>query len=99
MTTSEKILSRQQLDAANSTAFAEYWNNSFPTDAPRPSAAQFDLWARLHRGNITALLDGIDKTLARYLQLNGKMDLDYLTRYCSGCANRQKSLMLLGKAA
>jgi len=87
MTTSEKILSRLQTDAANAVQIAQYWKHTFPAGSPVPADSQFALWARLHRENIGAMLDGIDQTAAKFVTTRGRMDEDYLVKFCSKCAN------------
>lgn len=90
MTVEEKIINRTQEISANATELERYWKSIFPADAPTPSPEQFELWARIHRNDISAILDGIDECIGKYLAEGGAMDLNYVIRYTSKCANQAR---------
>jgi hypothetical protein len=60
------------------------WNSSIPTFTP--SEAQWHTW--LSRHDEANLLRAVLKTVAKYSQMQGNMDADYLIRYCSSVANK-----------
>jgi len=82
----EKILSRLQQDAANATALETYWQQALP-GAPIPSPEQFGIWARQHRGNISAFLSAVDQSVVKFEACGRTMCLDHLIRYVSRTAN------------
>jgi hypothetical protein len=62
------------------------WNSSIASFTP--PEAQWATW--LSRHDEAALLRAVLKTVAKYNQMQGRMDADYLVRYCSSVANNRQ---------
>ena len=60
------------------------WKHTMAT-ADTPSVDQFYVWARLH--DLETMLFSIDRTAKKRMTLRGRMDMDFMVRYCSKCAN------------
>lgn len=79
-----KLVERRQEEVLS---LCKFWHSLFSDFTP--GAAQMRVWLDLH--SFDCVVDAIKRTAAKNAKLNGAMNLEYATRFCSKVANVAKT--------
>jgi hypothetical protein len=79
-----KLVERRQEEVLS---LCKFWHSLFPKFSP--GASQMRIWLDLH--DFDRIVKAIKITAAKNAKLNGAMDLEYTTRFCSKVANVAKT--------
>jgi hypothetical protein len=79
-----KLVERRQEEVLS---LCKFWHSLFPEFSP--GASQMRVWLDLH--DFDRVVNAIKRTAAKNAKLNGVMDLEYATRFCSKVANVAKT--------